>query len=76
MSVAVVYRHLHTSTFKIIFDTYVYICSLFFLGKLDADFVFEFSTTPVKLLQFLPYGTTSTLKPKCLLLFNQKIDSK
>ena len=45
-----------------------------FLGKLDADFAFEFSTTTVKLLEFVPQGTISTLKPKCLLLFDQKIN--
>ncbi|CAF3824365.1 unnamed protein product [Rotaria sordida] len=43
-------------------------------GKLDDDFVFEFFTTPTKILEFLPYGTISTLKPKCFLLFDQKID--
>ena len=41
---------------------------------MDDDFIFEFSTTPVKLLQVLPNGTISTLKPKCLLLFDQKIN--
>ncbi|CAF5011751.1 unnamed protein product, partial [Rotaria sp. Silwood1] len=43
-------------------------------GKLDDEFFFEFSTTAPKVLQFLPCGTVSTLKPKCFLLFNQKID--
>ena len=41
---------------------------------MDDDFVFEFSTTPTKILEFLPQGTISTLKPKCLLLFDQKIN--
>jgi hypothetical protein len=44
------------------------------LGKLDDDFIIEFSTSPAKVLQFSPYGMTSTLRPKCLLLFDQKID--
>ncbi|CAF2761726.1 unnamed protein product [Rotaria sp. Silwood2] len=43
-------------------------------GNLVDAFFFEFSTTAPKVLQFLPYGTVSTLKPKCFLLFNQKID--
>ncbi|CAF4854577.1 unnamed protein product, partial [Rotaria sp. Silwood1] len=42
--------------------------------KLDDEFVFQFSTTAPKVLQFLPHGIVSTLKPKCFLLFNQKID--
>ena len=44
-----------------------------FLGKLDDEVLFEFSTATLKVLQFSPYGTVSTLKPKCFLLFNQKI---
>ncbi|CAF4209806.1 unnamed protein product [Rotaria socialis] len=42
-------------------------------GKLDDDFFFEFSTATPNILQFSPYGTVSTLKPKCFLLFDQKI---
>ncbi|CAF4907579.1 unnamed protein product, partial [Rotaria sp. Silwood2] len=38
------------------------------------EFVFQFSTTAPKVLQFLSHGTVATLKPKCFLLFNQKID--
>ncbi|CAF3100449.1 unnamed protein product, partial [Rotaria sp. Silwood2] len=45
-----------------------------FLGKLDNEFFFEFSTKTLKVLEFSPEGTISTLKPKCFLLFNQKID--
>ncbi|CAF3025123.1 unnamed protein product, partial [Rotaria sp. Silwood2] len=43
-------------------------------GKLDDEFFFEFSTKTLQVLEFLPNGTVSTLKPKCFLLFNQKID--
>ncbi|CAF3912925.1 unnamed protein product [Adineta steineri] len=43
-------------------------------GKLADDFLFEFSTTPANIVQYSPYGTVSTLKPKCFLLFDQKID--
>ncbi|CAF0928260.1 unnamed protein product [Rotaria sordida] len=43
-------------------------------GKLEDEFLFEFSTKTLKVLQFLPHGTVSTLKPKCFLLFNQKIN--
>ncbi|CAF2070665.1 unnamed protein product [Rotaria magnacalcarata] len=42
-------------------------------GKLDEEFFFEFSTATPNILQFSPYGTVSTLKPKCFLLFDQKI---
>jgi len=45
-----------------------------FLGKLNDELLFEFSTTTPNVLQFSPYGTVSTLKPKCFLLFDQKID--
>ncbi|CAF1355694.1 unnamed protein product [Rotaria sp. Silwood1] len=38
------------------------------------EFVFEFSTATAKVFDFLPCGTVSTLKPKCFLLFNQKIN--
>ncbi|CAF1253132.1 unnamed protein product [Rotaria sordida] len=43
-------------------------------GKLEDELLFEFSTTTPNVLQFSPYGTVSTLKPKCFLLFDQKID--
>ncbi|CAF4486725.1 unnamed protein product, partial [Rotaria sp. Silwood2] len=43
-------------------------------GKLEDGLLFEFSTTPPNVLQFSPYGQVSTLKPKCFLLFDQKID--
>ncbi|CAF0948791.1 unnamed protein product [Didymodactylos carnosus] len=42
-------------------------------GKLDEGFFFEFATTTPKVIEFLPNGTVSTLKPKCFLLFDQKI---
>ncbi|CAF4524576.1 unnamed protein product, partial [Rotaria magnacalcarata] len=42
-------------------------------GKLDEEFFFEFSTATPNILQFAPYGIVSTLKPKCFLLFDQKI---
>ncbi|CAF2826022.1 unnamed protein product [Rotaria sp. Silwood2] len=42
-------------------------------GKLDDDFFFEFSTKTLEVLQFLPDETVSTLKPRCFLLFDQKI---
>jgi len=45
-----------------------------FLGKLDDDFFFEFSTITPEVLRCSPNGTISTLKPNCFLLFNQKID--
>lgn len=45
-----------------------------FSGKLDDGLLFEFSTTTPNVVQFSPYGTISTLKPKCFLLFDQKID--
>jgi hypothetical protein len=45
-----------------------------FLGKLEDGFLFEFSTTTPNVLEFLPYDTVSTLKPRCFLLFDQKID--
>ncbi|CAF4572904.1 unnamed protein product, partial [Didymodactylos carnosus] len=41
--------------------------------KLGEDFFFEFTTTTPQVLNFSPYGTVSTLKPKCFLLFDQKI---
>ncbi|CAF1121901.1 unnamed protein product [Rotaria sordida] len=44
-------------------------------GKLADELLYEFSTTTPNVLQFSPYGTVSTLKPKCFLLFDQKIDS-
>ncbi|CAF4359193.1 unnamed protein product [Rotaria sp. Silwood2] len=44
------------------------------LGKLDDEFFFEFSTKELQVRQFLPCETVSTLRPKCFLLFNQKID--
>jgi len=47
---------------------------LLFLGKLDEEFFFEFSTRTSQVIQFLPNGKASTLKPNCFLLFNQKID--
>ncbi|CAF3181371.1 unnamed protein product [Rotaria sp. Silwood2] len=43
-------------------------------GKLSEAFAFEFSTDTAKVTSFSPYGTVPTLKPKCFLLFNQKID--
>ncbi|CAF4067229.1 unnamed protein product, partial [Adineta steineri] len=43
-------------------------------GKLEDKLLFEFSTTTPSVLQFLPCGTVSTLKPICFLLFDQKID--
>ncbi|CAF3272562.1 unnamed protein product [Rotaria sp. Silwood2] len=43
-------------------------------GKLDDEFFFEFSTKELQVRQFLPCETVSTLRPKCFLLFNQKID--
>lgn len=36
--------------------------------------MFAFSTTTPNVVQFAPHGTISTLKPKCFLLFDQKID--
>ncbi|CAF4016800.1 unnamed protein product [Rotaria sp. Silwood2] len=42
-------------------------------GKLDDDFFFEFSTKTLEVLQFLPDEIVSTLKPRCFLLFDQKI---
>ncbi|CAF4441547.1 unnamed protein product, partial [Adineta steineri] len=44
-------------------------------GKLDDELFFEFSTITPNVLQFLPCGTVSTLKPICFLLFDQKIDT-
>ncbi|CAF1259579.1 unnamed protein product [Rotaria sp. Silwood1] len=49
-------------------------CVSTFGGKLDDEFVFEFSTKTLQVLEFLPTGRVTTLKPKCFLLFNQKID--
>jgi hypothetical protein len=46
----------------------------FFSGRLEDGLLFEFSTTTSNVLQFSPYGTVSALKPKCFLLFDQKID--
>ncbi|UJR17435.1 hypothetical protein I4U23_004330 [Adineta vaga] len=43
-------------------------------GKLEDELLFEFSTAPPSVVQFSPYGTVSTLKPNCFLLFDQKID--
>ena len=43
-------------------------------GKLVESLAYEFSTTTPKVVSFLPGGTVSTLKPKCFLLFDQKID--
>jgi len=43
-------------------------------GKLTDGLVYEFSTTTPKIVSFSPNGTISTLKPKCFLLFDQKID--
>ncbi|CAF3928617.1 unnamed protein product [Rotaria sp. Silwood1] len=43
-------------------------------GKLDDEFLFEFSTQELQVHRFLPHGTVSTLRRKCFLLFNQKID--
>jgi hypothetical protein len=45
-----------------------------FVGKLEDELLFEFFTTTPNVLQFSPYETVSTLKPKCFLLFDQKID--
>ncbi|CAF1241767.1 unnamed protein product, partial [Didymodactylos carnosus] len=42
-------------------------------GRLDEDFILEFATRTPKVVEFLPYETVSTLKPKCFLLFDQKI---
>ncbi|CAM2724480.1 unnamed protein product [Rotaria socialis] len=42
-------------------------------GKLDGEFFFEFSTKTLQVLQFLPDEIVSTLKPRCFLLFDQKI---
>ena len=43
-------------------------------GKLIDGLIYEFSTTTPKIVSFSPNGTISTLKPKCFLLFDQKID--
>ncbi|CAM4931855.1 unnamed protein product [Rotaria socialis] len=43
-------------------------------GKLEDEFFFEFSTTTPTVLEFLPTGEVSTLKPTFFLLFDQKID--
>ena len=43
---------------------------------MENGFLFEFTTTLPKVIEFKPQGTVSTLKPKCFLLFNQKIDHK
>ncbi|CAF4457013.1 unnamed protein product, partial [Rotaria sp. Silwood2] len=43
-------------------------------GKLDDEFFFEFSTKTLEVLQYLPDEIVSTLKPRCFLLFDQKID--
>ncbi len=51
-----------------------YKTSHLFSGKLEDGLLFEFSTTTPNVLEFSPYGTVSTLKPKCFLLFDQKID--
>jgi len=42
-------------------------------GKLEEGLVYEFSTATPNVQQFSPYDTVSTLKPKCFLLFDQKI---
>jgi hypothetical protein len=41
---------------------------------LEDGLLFEFSTTTPNVVEFAPYGTVSTLKPKCFLLFDQKVD--
>ncbi|CAF0889863.1 unnamed protein product [Adineta ricciae] len=43
-------------------------------GKLADELAFEFVTKPPSVVHFSPSGTVSTLKPKCCLLFDQKID--
>ena len=43
-------------------------------GKLTDDFIYEFSTGIPQVIEFTPTGTISTLKPKCFILFNQKIN--
>jgi hypothetical protein len=55
-------------------NNFFLIILFFLLGKLEEGLLFEFSTTTPNVLQFSPYGIVSTLKPKCFLLFDQKID--
>ncbi|CAF3804548.1 unnamed protein product [Rotaria sp. Silwood1] len=43
--------------------------------KLAEAFAFQFSTDTAKVTNFSPHGMVPTLKPKCFLLFNQKIDT-
>ena len=38
------------------------------------ELLFQFVTTPPSVIQFSPHGTVATLKPKCCLVFDQKID--
>jgi len=52
----------------------IYIFLIIFSGKLEDGLLFEFSTTTPKVVEFVPYGTVSTLKPKVFLLFDQKVD--
>lgn len=44
------------------------------LGKLNEDFLFQFTTPRVQVVDFSPSGLVQTLKPKCLLVLDQKVD--